>query len=223
MSSLRIALVEDDPKTRKRLAAALAGVPGIEVVVALQNAEEALAWMKPGAVVGHPGVDLMVVDLMLPGMNGIELVESLCAAFAEVRFLMLTLHEDRHWIFNALRAGASGYVAKGCPLEDLVDAIHKAHAGGMPFSIGVARRVREHFMSMPVSAPENQLLSPRELDVLTALARGRLLKEVAEELGLSPHTVRTYLKRIYAKLKVRSSREAVGRFLGPSNTDGRHR
>jgi len=223
MSSLRIALVEDDPKTRKRLAAALAGVPGIEVVVALQNAEEALAWMRPGAVVGHPGVDLMVVDLMLPGMNGIELVESLCAAFGEVRFLMLTLHEDRHWIFNALRAGASGYVAKGCPLEDLVDAIHKAHAGGMPFSIGVARRVREHFMNMPVPAPENQLLSPRELDVLTALARGRLLKEVAEELGLSSHTVRTYLKRIYAKLKVRSSREAVGRFLGRSNTDGRHR
>ena len=179
MSSLRIALVEDDPKTRKRLAAALAGVPGIEVVVALQNAEEALAWMKPGSAVGHPGVDLMVVDLLLPGINGIELVERLSASFGEVRFLMLTLHEDRHWIFNALRAGVSGYVTKGSPLKDLVDAIHEAHAGGMPFSIGVARRVREHFMD-----PRWQLVPSDDRTYVPFMARVR--EDMPCRLGVHP-------------------------------------
>jgi DNA-binding NarL/FixJ family response regulator len=99
-------------------------------------------------------------------------------------------------------------------VEALVAAIREVHGGGMPFSIGVARRVSEHFRALPPSAPEEDRLSPREVDVLGGLARGRLLKEVAVELGVSEHTVKTYLKRIYAKLKVRSSRAAVARFLG---------
>lgn len=214
VAALRVALVEDDATTRWHLAGALAGVPGMLVVGVHASGEDALDWMKAAGDGGADLVDVMVVDVELPGMTGIDVVERLAVVVPSLRFLMLTLHEDRHWIFNALRAGASGYVAKGCAVEALVAAIREVHGGGMPFSIGVARRVSEHFRALPPSAPEEDRLSPREVDVLGGLARGRLLKEVAADLGVSEHTVKTYLKRIYAKLKVRSSRAAVARFLG---------
>ena len=207
-------MVEDDATTRWHLAGALAGVPGMLVVGVHASGEDALDWMKAAGDGGADLVDVMVVDVELPGMTGIDVVERLAVVVPSLRFLMLTLHEDRHLIFNALRAGASGYVAKGCTVEALVAAIREVHGGGMPFSIGVARRVSEHFRALPPSAPEEDRLSPREVDVLGGLARGRLLKEVAADLGVSEHTVKTYLKRIYAKLKVRSSRAAVARFLG---------
>jgi len=201
MSPLRVALVEDDPATLASLASALGEVSGLEVVATFADAESAIDWFGSRPVPGDPGLDVLVVlghlEPIHPGL----------------RFLMLTLHEDRHLIFNALRAGANGYVVKGCPLEELVAAIRQAHDGGMPFSIGVARRVREHFMALAVAPVPPEVLSGREAEVLSALARGASLKEVAGELGLSEHTVRTYLKRIYAKLKVRSGREAVARFL----------
>lgn len=210
---LRVVLVEDDGLTRASLTEALAAVPGIVVAGVHRSAEDALGWMQAEGREDAVGVDVMVVDVELPGITGIDLVERLAGEFPGLRFLMLSLHEDRHRVFNALRAGANGYVAKGCTLETLVAAIREAHGGGMPFSIGVARRVSEHFRALPPSAPEEEVLSPREVDVLNGLARGRSLKEVSVDLGVSGHTVKTYLKRIYAKLKVRSSRAAVARFL----------
>lgn len=213
MTPLRLALVEDDPLTLQSLAGSLGGVPGLEVVATFADAESALAWVERRSADQDPGVDLMVVDLMLPGLDGIELMDRLARLRPGLRFLTLTLHEDRHLIFNALRVGANGYVVKGCSLEQLVAAVRESHEGGMPFSIGVARRVREHFMAHSVASAPSEALSAREVEVLSALARGRLLKEVAADLGLSEHTVKTYLKRIYAKLKVRSSRAAVARFL----------
>lgn len=213
MSPLRIALVEDDPATLASLASALGEVSGLEVVATFADAKSAIDWFGSRPVPGDPGLDVVVVDIVLPGLDGIDLLGHLEPIHPGLRFLMLTLHADRHLIFNALRAGANGYVVKGCPLEELVAAIRQAHDGGMPFSIGVARRVREHFMALAVAPVPPEVLSGREAEVLSALARGASLKEVAGELGLSEHTVRTYLKRIYAKLKVRSGREAVARFL----------
>jgi len=207
---LRVAAVEDDHDARALLSATLADSGVLDVAGTCANAEEAMAHVPAWAP------DVVLVDIGLPGMSGVELVAELASRPPEMRFLMLTLNEDPHVILRALRAGAHGYVLKGCSTSELIAAIREAHDGGMPFSPGVARRVREHFMGLPATASAEEGLSGQEIEVLKHLTKGRSIKEVASEMNVSWHTVRTYLKRIYAKLKVRNSREAVVRFLGKS-------
>jgi len=207
-SRLRVAAVEDNPHARQLLHETLADSGALDVLGTCANAEDALAQIPAWAP------DVVLVDIGLPGMSGVELVAELASRPTQMRFLMLTLSEDPHVILRALRAGAHGYVLKGCSAAELIAAIREAHDGGMPFSPGIACRVREHFMGIPAAASDEDALSRQEVEVLRHLTKGRSIKEVAFEMNLSWHTVRTYLRRIYSKLKVRTSRDAVVRFLG---------
>jgi DNA-binding NarL/FixJ family response regulator len=161
----------------------------------------------------RPGVVLM--DLNLPGMNGVECVRKLKAFLPAVQIVMLTVYEDPDQIYNALSAGAMGYLLKQTPPVELLNAIRDVHAGGAPMSSQIARKVVLSFQSVP-AANEAEGLSAREREVLDYLAQGFLIKEIGEKLGIGFDTVRTYIRRIYEKLHVHSRAQAVAKFLHAS-------
>ncbi|MBU6409077.1 MAG: response regulator transcription factor [Verrucomicrobia bacterium] len=203
---ISVSIVEDDGKTRDSILALLRRAPALQCLDAYATAEVALI----GVVKNQP--DVLLVDIHLPGMNGIECVAKLKAQFPALRILMLTTYEDSHLVFNSLRAGASGYILKNRPPSELVSAIEQVHEGGAPMTMRVARKVVEFFKHLPVPVPDAGQLSERESQVLTLLAGGGIYKEIADRLKISENTVRTYVKRIYEKLHVHSRREAVARF-----------
>ncbi len=220
LEKIRVAVVEDDAGTRHALLEVLAGLPGVECVSSHGDGESAWeALTAPEALLP----DVVLVDIGLPGMSGIDLVFHLAEAQPSLRFLMLTLSEDSQDIFQALRAGAHGYVLKGGSNEELAEAVQDARAGGMPFSVGVARQVREFFKRQPALISHDSRLSPRESEVLALMARGLLRKEVAAELRVAEHTIRTHLQRIYSKLNVHSSRQAVALYIAQDRPDAAHR
>lgn len=220
LREIRVSVVEDDAGTRHALLEVLAGLPGVECVSSHGDGESAWeALTAPEALLP----DVVLVDIGLPGMSGIDLVFRLAEAQPSLRFLMLTLSEDSQDIFQALRAGAHGYVLKGGSNEELAEAVQDARAGGMPFSVGVARQVREFFKRQPALISHDPRLSPRESEVLALMARGLLRKEVAAELRVAEHTIRTHLQRIYSKLNVHSSRQAVALYISQDRPDAAHR
>jgi len=151
------------------------------------------------------------MDINLPGMSGIDCVARLKAQMPEQRVLMLTTYEDSNLIFDSLRAGAQGYILKNRPPAELLEAIQQVHEGGAPMSMRIARKVVTFFNELPGPAPESERLSERETQVLAALAKGLLYKEIGTQLAISENTVRTYVKRIYEKLHVQSRTEAVAK------------
>jgi DNA-binding NarL/FixJ family response regulator len=160
------------------------------------------------------GPEVVLMDINLPGMNGVECVRRLKPKLPEVQVIMLTVYEDTDSIFNALAAGASGYLLKRTPPAELLEAIRDVHRGGSPMTTHIARKVVQSFQRGGVSSRPTENLSPREQEVLDCLARGFLYKEIADKLGVSYETVHTYIRRIYEKLQVRSRTEAVAKFLG---------
>jgi DNA-binding NarL/FixJ family response regulator len=170
------------------------------------NAEDALKALPQD----KPEVVLM--DINLPGMNGVECVRQLKQSLPTVQVMMLTVYEDTENIFNALAAGASGYMLKRTPRDELLDAIREVHRGGSPMTTHIARKVVQSFQRAPAASP-TETLSPREQEVLDCLAQGFLYKEIAEKLSISYETVHTYIRRIYEKLQVRTRTEAVAKFL----------
>jgi DNA-binding NarL/FixJ family response regulator len=156
---------------------------------------------------------VVLFDINLPGMNGIECVRRLKPRLPETQFLMVTVYEDANHIFNALSAGASGYLLKQMRRSELLDALKDVHAGGSPMSSQIARKVVQSFRRNETeSNGETVELSPREREVLELLARGFLYKEIAEMLKISVQTVNTYIRRIYEKLHVRSRAQAVAKY-----------
>jgi DNA-binding NarL/FixJ family response regulator len=153
------------------------------------------------------------MDINLGGMDGIECVRRLKPMMPESQFLMLTVFEDTEKIFRALSAGASGYLLKRMPPQKLLEAISEVLAGGSPMSAPIARIVVQSFQNAPVKGDEAAALSQRELSVINGLARGLAYKQIADQLGVSIHTVRNYIRRIYEKLHVQSRTEAVAKFL----------
>jgi len=204
--SIAVSIVEDDRKTREGLVALLRHAAGVRLLGAHPSAEVALI----NVPVERPEVVLM--DINLPGMSGIECITKLKAQMPALRALMLTTYEDSHLIFNSLRAGASGYILKNKSSSELLTAIQQVHEGGAPMSMRIARKVVAFFNQMPTPAAEADRLSEREEQVLAALAKGMLYKEIASQLKISENTVRTYIKRIYEKLHVSSRTEAVAKF-----------
>ena len=199
---MRVALVEDQPDTREGLAALLSAADGVEVAGAYGSAEEAL----PALVVAPP--DVALFDLGLPGIGGVEGIRRLHAARPEVPVLVLTVHGDDAHVFDALCAGACGYLLKDASPARLVDAVREVAAGGAPMAPDVARRVLAAFRRVAPRA-EPHRLSPRELEVLELLAEGHSYKTAAAELGLGIDTVRFHVRHIYEKLHVHSKSEAV--------------
>jgi DNA-binding NarL/FixJ family response regulator len=204
---ISVSIVEDNEQLRGTLARVLNRAEGFRCVSHYGSAEAALE----GLVKDRPEVVLM--DINLPGMNGVECVRQLKQAMPQVMVIMLTVYEDTENIFNALAAGASGYLLKRTKSAELLEAIKEVHRGGSPMTTHIARKVVQSFQKAGLSPQPTENLSQREQEVLDCLSQGFLYKEIAEKLGISYETVHTYIRRIYEKLQVRTRTEAVAKFL----------
>jgi DNA-binding NarL/FixJ family response regulator len=213
---IRVSIVEDDNRVRDSLARLIDRSPGFACVSRHPSAEDALRDLPPH----HPNIVLM--DINLGGMSGIECVRLLKEALPETQVMMLTVYENTDHIFSALSAGASGYLLKQTPPDELLAAIQELNRGGSPMSSHIARKVVGSFQSpVPATASrETASLSPREKEVLDHLAKGFLYKEIAEALGIGYDTVHTHIRRVYEKLHVRSRAQAVAKHLGQSEPRG---
>ncbi len=207
MPATTIAIVEDNDELRATLARLLNRAEGFRCVSQFANAEaalEALPKERP---------DVVLMDINLPGINGVECVRKLKQTAPAILVVMLTAYEDTENIFNALAAGASGYLLKRAPRAELLEAIHEVRRGGSPMTTHIARKVVQSFQKAGPSPQATENLSSREQEVLDCLSQGFLYKEIAEKLGISYETVHTYVRRIYEKLQVRTRTEAVAKFL----------
>jgi DNA-binding NarL/FixJ family response regulator len=207
---ITVSIVEDNDQLRGTLARVLNRADGFQCVGEHGTAEAALEEIpkeKP---------EVVLMDINLPGMNGVECVRKLKPLLPKTHMIMLTVYEDTENIFNALAAGATGYMLKRTPRDELLAAIQDVLRGGSPMSAHIARKVVQSFQrpaAATATATEEAALSPREKEVLDCLAQGFLYKEIAEKLGISYETVHTYIRRIYEKLQVRTRTEAVAKFL----------
>ncbi len=202
-----VSIVEDNDQLRGTLARMISKAEGFRCISNYPNAElalEALPKDRP---------DVVLMDINLPGMNGVECVRRLKQAAPKTLVVMLTAYEDTENIFNALAAGASGYLLKRAPRSELLDAIKEVCRGGSPMTTHIARKVVQSFQKAGDSEQPAENLTNREQEVLDFLSQGFLYKEIAEKLGISYETVHTYVRRIYEKLQVRTRTEAVAKFL----------
>jgi DNA-binding NarL/FixJ family response regulator len=206
---ISVSIVEDNPGTRKNLAALLGSEPQLRLLNAYANGEEAVRGITPAQ---RP--DVVVVDIKLPGMSGIECVAKLKTAIPDLRVLMLTTYQESDLIFNALRVGANGYLLKEMPAEELITAIQQVHSGGAPMSMQIARKVVAYFHEIKEPQPDTAKLTQREQEILTLLAQGYFYKEIADKLGISLNTMKSHQHSIYEKLHVQSRTEATLKFLG---------
>ena len=205
--AITVSIVEDNDQLRGTLARVIGRAEGFKFLTQYPNAEAALE----GLPKDKPEVVLM--DINLPGMNGVECVRQLKTAAPEIQVMMLTVYEDTENIFNALGAGASGYLLKRSKTAELLEAIREVHRGGSPMTTHIARKVTQSFLKAGQSTQPTENLSQREQEVLDCLSQGLIYKEIAEKLGISYETVHTYIRRIYEKLQVRTRTEAVAKFL----------
>lgn len=215
--SIAVSIVEDDAQAREILADWVRHADGFKCVGQHPSVEQALEEL-PGE---KPSVVLM--DINLPGMSGIEGVRRLKQMLPDTQFLMLTVYEDTDHVFDALAAGATGYLLKQTPRVELLASIKEVYAGGSPMTSNIARRVVQAFHREDATAPESAKLSQREREVLELLARGYLYKEIMDSLGVSRGTLNTYVRRIYEKLHVRSRSQAVAKFSHFSLKDSARR
>lgn len=207
--AIKVSIVEDNDQLRGTLARMISRAEGFEFVSDHSSAEAALTAIpteKP---------DVVLMDINLPGMNGVECVRKLKEILPQTQIVMLTAYEDTENIFNSLAAGAAGYLLKRSKSAEILEAIRDVHNGGSPMSTHIARKVVQSFQTRPTAAPveKTEELSPREQEVLDLLSQGFMYKEISDKLGISFETVRTYIRRIYEKLHVRTRTEAVAKAL----------
>jgi DNA-binding NarL/FixJ family response regulator len=203
---ITVSIVEDNRETREALTARVNQAPSLRCLNAYASGELALR----GIPTENP--DVVLLDINLPGMSGIECVAKLKTLLPQLPMLMITTYEEAELIFDSLRAGAKGYLLKNTPPAELIQAIEQIHAGGAPMSMQIARKVVDYFGKKQPSA-EMERLSKREEEVLSLLAKGLLYKEIGDTLGIGLATVRTHIHRIYEKLHVQSRTEATVKFL----------
>jgi DNA-binding NarL/FixJ family response regulator len=206
--NITICLVEDDAELRENISGYIDSSPGFKCLGAYGSAEEALA-----AIPGR-APNIAVVDINLPGMNGIECVKNLAELVPGLQIIMFTVYEDTNQIFDALAAGACGYLLKSTRPEKLLEAIQEVHQGGSPMTSHIARKVVQAFKPAANANPSLEQLSVREQQVLELLAQGYPYKGIAVNMGLGLGTIRTYIQRIYEKLHVQCRTEAVVKYLG---------
>jgi DNA-binding NarL/FixJ family response regulator len=205
--AITVSIVEDNEQLRSTLARVINRAEGFRCLSQYGDAESALEGLPKDA----PEVVLM--DINLPGMNGVECVRRLKQSAPNIMVVMLTVYEDTENIFNALAAGSAGYLLKRTKSAELLEAIREVHRGGSPMTTHIARKVTQSFQRAGPSTQPTENLSEREQEVLDCLSQGFLYKEIAEKLGISYETVHTYIRRIYEKLQVRTRTEAVAKFL----------
>ena len=206
---LRVSVVEDDADIRAMLREVFTTTDGFRLVNTFRSSELALA------DAGTEQPDVMVVDVNLPGMDGIEFVRQMAERKKGIQFMMYTVYDDDKRIFDALRFGASGFLLKNSSPDEIVAAVREIHDGGAPMSAAIARRVVDHFKQRPSAVPIlEEHLGEREAEVLKLLAEGLLYKEIAAQLGISIGTVKNHVFRVYAKLQVQNRTEATNRYFG---------
>lgn len=205
--SIKVSLVEDNQSIRQSLAEILESTPGFRMGNACVSGEEALRVLP-----ANPS-DVVLMDINLPRLNGIQCVRELKRCLPQTQFIMLTIEDDNQRVFESLQAGATGYLVKNVAPEKILAAIDEVHCGGSPMSSQIARMLVQTFQSNGSSFELGGNLTPREREILTLLTRGYRSKEVADELSIGIQTVHTHLRNIYEKLHVRSRAEAVARYL----------
>jgi DNA-binding NarL/FixJ family response regulator len=209
----RVVVVEDDTNLRKTMLAFINRSPGFCCAGTFADGETALSEipkLKP---------DVVLMDIGLPGISGIECVSKLKAIMPALPIIMLTVYDEGDYLFDSLKAGASGYLLKRTIGDKLLEAMQEAQAGGLPLTRHMAAKVGQYFQKFGRSQTEVHTLTPREKEVLQLLADGFRYKEIAAEMGISLDTVREHARRIYTKLHVSSRTEAVVKFLGNSTTE----
>jgi DNA-binding NarL/FixJ family response regulator len=204
---ISVSIVEDVYELRESIAKFFRCSPGFRFVSAYDNVESALRCLPKD----NPQVILM--DINLAGKSGIECVSKLKPIMPETQIVMLTVFEDNDSIFQALSAGATGYLLKRQAPETLLKSIREVMMGGSPMSMSIARKIVRSFQKPLPQVTKLERLSPREEQVLELLARGEGYKQIAGELGISIDTVRTYIRRIYEKLFVHTRTQAVIKYL----------
>lgn len=204
---IKVAIVEDDDWIRENLATQIRETDAFMCVGACRTGEEAIAHLPAAAP------DVILMDINLPKMNGIECVRQLKGLIPSAQVLMLTVYEDSDKIFNSLLAGASGYLLKRTPRADILEAITDVYRGTSPLTGHIARKLVQYFNQRGRNDTELEKLSRREREVLEHLAQGVPYKEIADILSLSIDTVRIHIKGIYSKLHVHSRGEAVAKYL----------
>jgi len=206
--SIKISIVEDQPEMRESLVAWLGDAPGLRCVGAHANGEDALKKIPA------ENPDVVLMDINLTGMNGIQCVARLKASLPKTQVLMLTTYDEGDMIFDSLRAGANGYLLKNMPQAELVEAVQQVHNGGAPMSLQIARKVINHFHSNKQPNPELEQLTSRELEILKLLAKGYMYKEIADQLSITMSTVRSHVCAVYDKLHVHSRSQAAKKLAG---------
>ncbi|HOW67003.1 MAG TPA: response regulator transcription factor [Verrucomicrobiota bacterium] len=207
MPEISVAIVEDNATARTGLKMLLDSSPGFRCLWAVGSAEEVLRWSSADTP------DVVLMDINLPGKSGIECVWGLKERFPGTHVIMLTIEEDSQCVFQSLEAGASGYLVKDLPPEQILQAILEVQRGGAPMSSQIARLLVRSFHRRRPAPREQDNLTPREQQVLELVAKGYRTKEVAAELGIGVQTVETHLRNTYDKLHVRSRAAAVARYL----------
>jgi DNA-binding NarL/FixJ family response regulator len=203
---ISISIVDDEAELRQSISTFLNNSPGFRCVSSYGNGEDALRHLptdKP---------DVILMDINMKGMNGIECVRQLKTVAPQIQIMMLTVYQDTKQIFEALAAGATGYLLKRLPPEKLLEAITEVNEGGGPMSGFIARKVIASFQKVQTSGKFCDLTT-REQMVLDCLAKGITYKQIASELNISLATIRTHIRHIYEKLQVHSRTEAVVMYL----------
>lgn len=199
---MHIALVEDNSLTRETLKLLLSGEPSISSVETYESGETLLTDLE------NSSFNILLVDLHLPGMHGIELIQNVKQIKPQTEIMVYTIYEDRENVFAAIKSGASGYILKGSSPRELIESLQNLHKGGAPMSPKIARKIiREFQQTEEVENP----LSHKEQNVLRCIELGLSYKEIAERLCISPHTVHTHIKNIYEKLQANGRKDALTR------------
>lgn len=204
---IRVSIVEDDQKIRESLVILLEGSPGFRCISAYESAEDAVE----DIILKEP--DVVLMDINLPGMSGIECVKKIKVFNAKIQVLMLTVYEDTERVFQALEAGAGGYLLKRVPAAELLAGIENLYNGGAPMTGQIARKVVQYFHKFSKQGDGIETLSSRESEILALLAKGFTYKEIGVQLFISAETVHSHLRKVYEKLQVRSRSEAILKYL----------
>lgn len=202
--SIKVAIAEDIDDIRNGLQLIINATEGFECACVCSNGNEALV----NLIAYHP--DVVLMDINMPGVNGVEVVQRLKPKMPNTQFLMCTVYEEDEHIFESLKAGATGYILKKTPPAKLLEAIKEIDEGGSPMSSTIARKVMTSFNNNMVQQPIDDL-SQREREILHQLAKGMQYKAIAASLSLSTETIRTHIRNIYEKLQVHTKQEAINK------------